>query len=189
MHLFIENELEQISDNFIKLKSHAQTIKRVIQLCIEVLSQGNKIMLCGNGGSAADAQHLAAELIGRYKFNRRAFNAMALTVDTSILTAVGNDYGFDAVFERQIEGYGKAGDVLFGLSTSGNSKNVMRAFELAKKMEITTIALTGNKGGAMKEMADEVINVPSDITNNIQEMHIAVGHLICGEIEKGMLIR
>ena len=153
-------------------------------MCIEALRRGNKIMFCGNGGSAADSQHLAAELVGRYKMNRPAMNAVALTVDTSILTAVGNDYGYDTIFERQVEGIGKEGDVLVGLSTSGNSKNVLLAFAKAKKQGIKTLALTGNAGGKMKEEADLTINVPSDTTNNIQEMHIAVGHLLCGVIEK-----
>lgn len=184
MKAYIENEFKIISDNFLHLQKLAPQIEKAAHICINSLKRGKKIMFCGNGGSAADSQHLAAELVGRYKMNRPAMNAIALTVDTSILTAVGNDYGYDTIFERQVEGLGKEGDVLVGLSTSGNSKNVVLAFELAKKMGITTIAMTGKSGGMMKELADIAINVPSDTTNNIQEMHIAVGHLLCGILEK-----
>jgi phosphoheptose isomerase len=183
MKEFIESEFRNISCNFINLQALSPQIEKVSDICIEALKNGHKIMFCGNGGSAADSQHLAAELVGRYKINRPAMNALALTVDTSILTAVGNDYGYDTIFERQVEGIGKSGDVLIGLSTSGNSKNVLAAFELAKKMGILTVAMTGHSGGKMKELADYAINVPSDVTNNIQEMHIAVGHLLCGVIE------
>lgn len=184
MKEFIENEFRNISCNFIHLQALAPQIEQVSKLCIDALKQGHKIMFCGNGGSAADSQHLAAELVGRYKMNRPAMNALALTVDTSIITAVGNDYGYDTIFQRQVEGLGQKGDVLIGLSTSGNSKNVLLAFDLAKKLGISTVAMTGAAGGKMKEIADFAINVPSDVTNNIQEMHIAVGHLICGVIEK-----
>ena len=184
MKEFIESEFRNISCNFIHLQALAPQIQEVPAVCIDALKKGHKIMFCGNGGSAADSQHLAAELVGRYKMNRPAMNALALTVDTSILTAVGNDYGYDTIFERQVEGLGKSGDVLIGLSTSGNSKNVLAAFDMAKKKGITTVAMTGQSGGKMKEQADFTINVPSDVTNNIQEMHIAVGHLLCGVIEK-----
>ncbi len=184
MKEFIESEFRNISCNFIHLQALAPQIEEVSAVCIDALKKGHKIMFCGNGGSAADSQHLAAELVGRYKMNRPAMNALALTVDTSILTAVGNDYGYDTIFERQVEGLGKSGDVLIGLSTSGNSKNVLAAFDMAKKKGITTVAMTGQSGGKMKEQADFTINVPSDVTNNIQEMHIAVGHLLCGVIEK-----
>ena len=184
MKEFIENEFRNISCNFIHLQALAPQIEQVSKLCIDALKQGHKIMFCGNGGSAADSQHLAAELVGRYKMNRPAMNALALTVDTSIITAVGNDYGYDTIFQRQVEGLGQKGDVLIGPSTSGNSKNVLLAFDLAKKLGISTVAMTGAACGKMKEIADFAINVPSDVTNNIQEMHIAVGHLICGVIEK-----
>ena len=143
-------------------------------------------MFCGNGGSAADSQHLAAELVGRYKMNRPALNSIALTTDTSILTAIGNDFGYDTIFERQVEGLGQKGDVLIGLSTSGNSKNVLLAMDKAKSMGITTVAFTGESGGKMKQQADIAINVPSNTTNNIQEMHISVGHILCGYIEKAL---
>ena len=179
----IQREFDKIAENFLALKASAPAIQHAVDQCIEALRAGNKIMFCGNGGSASQSQHLAAELVGRYKINRPAMNSLSLTVDTSILTAVGNDYGYADVFCRQVEGVGRAGDVLFGLSTSGNSENVIRAFETAKKMGITTIAMTGAAPGRM-EMADIGIAVPSRDSNNIQEMHLAIGHLICGEVEK-----
>ena len=157
MKEFIESEFRNISCNFIHLQALAPQIEQAATMCIEALRRGNKIMFCGNGGSAADSQHLAAELVGRYKMNRPAMNAVALTVDTSILTAVGNDYGYDTIFERQVEGIGKEGDVLVGLSTSGNSKNVLLAFAKAKKQGIKTLALTGNAGGKMQN-----VNLPPE---------------------------
>ena len=184
MQEFIRNEFEVIASNFTRLTSLAPVIEQVTEECMEALRKGNKIMFCGNGGSAADSQHLAAELVGRYKLNRKALNSIALTTDSSIITAVGNDFGYETIFSRQLEGLGKSGDILFGVSTSGNSKNIVEAFKTAKELGIKTIALTGKNGGLMREMADFLINVPSNITNNIQEMHIAVGHLICGIIEK-----
>ena len=141
-------------------------------------------MFCGNGGSAADSQHLAAELVGRYKINRSAIPAMSLTVDTSALTAIANDFGYEQVFVRQVEGLGKAGDCLVGISTSGNSQNIVNAFLKAKEMGIKTIAFTGEGGGKMRELADICLNVPSSATNNIQEMHIACGHILCDIVEK-----
>lgn len=180
----IDKDFETISENFQKIKKLTPVIEKVSKACVEAMKNGAKVMFCGNGGSAADSQHLAAELVGRYKMNRPALNSIALTTDTSILTAVGNDFGYDTIFERQVEGLGKKGDVLIGLSTSGNSKNVLLAMQKAKSIGITTVAMTGEKGGKMKEQADFAINVPSDTTNHIQEMHIAVGHIICGIIEK-----
>ena len=183
---FLNENFSTIADNFNKLKQLDSVISEVIEECIKSLRNGNKIMFCGNGGSAADSQHLAAELVGRYKLNRRSLPAVALTTDTSILTAIGNDFGYDTVFGRQVEGMGKTGDVLFGISTSGNSKNVVLAFQKAKEMGIITVAMTGEKESKMSEIADYTINVPSVITNNIQEMHIAVGHSICEIVEKEM---
>lgn len=184
MNAFVKNQILGIAENFKALAEMSADVVQVAELCTQALKAGSKIMFCGNGGSAADSQHLAAELVGRYKLNRPAMNALALTVDTSILTAVGNDYGYDVIFSRQVEGVGRAGDVLIGLSTSGNSKNIVKAMLLAKTMGITTVALTGQGGGEMKEVADFCIAVPSMATNNIQEMHIAVGHLICELVEK-----
>ena len=179
----IETAFEQIANNFINLKNKAPVIDAISEIWIDALSNGNKVIFCGNGGSAADSQHLAAELMGRYKVDRDPMAAISLTVDTSALTAIGNDYGYDQVFSRQLKGIGKKGDVLVGISTSGNSRNILDAFTVAKELGIRTVALTGESGGAMKSQADLCLNVPSSVTNNIQEMHIACGHLICGIVE------
>ena len=179
----VKNLLQIISNNFIALQDKADVIQKIADLWIETIKKGNKIIFCGNGGSAADSQHLAAELMGRYKYDRHPLAAMSLTLDTSSLTAIGNDYGYEQVFSRPLQGVGKKGDVLVGISTSGNSANVIKAFEVAKEMGIQTVAFTGNSGGKMIEIADITLNVPSDITNNIQEMHVASGHIICGIVE------
>lgn len=184
MKEYIECEFEKISENFLKLKCLSENIQKLSKCCIQAIQNGNKIIFCGNGGSAADSQHLAAELVGRYKLNRRSIDSIALTTDTSIITAVANDFGYEQIFARQVEALGKSGDILVGISTSGNSKNVLLAFEVAKQKGMTTVAFTGENGGEMLKIADFKINVPSNVTNNIQEMHIAIGHLICGLIEK-----
>ncbi len=144
----------------------------------------NKTILAGNGGSAADAQHIAAELVGRYGFDRPSIPSLALTTDTSNLTAIGNDYGYDKVFSRQLEGMGQSGDIFFGISTSGNSLNIINAFKSAKEKNITTVALVGRDGGEMAKIADHAIIVPSDSTPRIQESHILIGHILCDIIEK-----
>lgn len=182
----IKGELTSIARSMEQLKDRAADIEKAVFSCIDSLKAGGKIIFCGNGGSAAQAQHLAAELVGRYKLERRAMAALSLTVDTSNITAIGNDYGYDDIFRRQLEGLGRKGDVLIGLSTSGNSKNVVLAFELAREMGITAVALTGEGGGKMKELADICIAVPSKETNHIQEMHITVGHILCGLVEKAL---
>lgn len=179
----IATAFENIAGNFIKLKQKSSTVEQIAQMWIDALASGNKVIFCGNGGSAADSQHLAAELMGRYKFDRAPMPAMSLTVDTSALTAIGNDYGYDKVFSRQLRGIGNKGDVLVGISTSGNSKNILDAFAVAKDKGIKTVAFTGEAGGEMLKSADICLNVPSSTTNNIQEMHIACGHLICGIVE------
>lgn len=159
-------------------------IERAATACVEAYRRGNKTLLAGNGGSAADAQHIAAELVGRYGFDRPSIPSLALTTDTSNLTAIGNDYGYDKVFSRQLEGMGAEGDVFFGISTSGNSENVLNAFESAKAKGIITVALVGKDGGKMAQMADIAIVVPSNATPRIQESHILIGHIICDVIEK-----
>lgn len=184
MQKYIENQFDELSADVAELKTLAPTIAQVAEICTNAIRNGHKIIFCGNGGSAAQSQHLAAELVGRYKLERPAMNSISLTVDTSNLTAIGNDYGYDVVFSRQLEGVGQTGDVLIGLSTSGNSKNVVLAFEMAKKKGIATVALVGRKGGVMKNMADYALPVPADTSAHIQEMHIAIGHLICDLIEK-----
>lgn len=182
----IQSQILLIADNFRRLADLSPMVEQVANVCSTALRAGNKIIFCGNGGSAADSQHLAAELVGRYKLNRKAMNAMSLTVDTSILTAVANDYGYETIFSRQLEGIGQSGDVLIGLSTSGNSRNIVLAMEMAEDMGITTVALTGEEGGVMKDLADYSLPVPSSQTNNIQEMHIALGHIICGLVEESI---
>lgn len=164
------------------------TIERAATVVVSAIKNGNKVIFCGNGGSAADSQHLAAELIGKFYFNRRSLPAVSLTVNTSIITAIGNDFGFEKVFSRQLEGIGKAGDVLIGLSTSGNSENVVEAFRLAKELGISTIAFTGESGGILRDLADILINVPSSDTPRIQEAHIMVGHIICELVEKEFVV-
>ena len=159
-------------------------IEEVAQMCVELYKGDKKTILAGNGGSAADAQHIAAELVGRYGFDRPSIPSLALTTDTSNLTAIGNDYGYDQVFSRQLEGMGQAGDIFIGISTSGNSLNIIKAFESAKKKGIKTVALTGRDGGEMAKMADVALVVPSDSTPRIQESHILIGHIICDIIEK-----
>lgn len=184
MKEYISEQLCQLSEQLLILKDNSSKIEEIANVCIEAIKNGHKVIWCGNGGSAAQSQHLAAELVGRYKINRPAMNSISLTVDTSNLTAIGNDYGYDVVFSRQLEGVGQKGDVLVGLSTSGNSKNVVLAFEQAQKMGVTTVGLVGRKGGVMKDMANYCIAVPADTSAHIQEMHIAIGHLICDLIER-----
>lgn len=150
----------------------------------QALKKGKKLILCGNGGSAADAQHIAAEFTGRFVKERKALAAIALTTDTSALTAIGNDYGFDKIFERQVEALALPGDILIGISTSGNSKNVINAFKKADEIGCLTIGLTGNDGGIMSEICRYNIIVPSTTTARIQEMHILIGHIFCNYIDK-----
>jgi D-sedoheptulose 7-phosphate isomerase len=177
-----------------EFNSHLETINNVMNhmesdveaaatIVVEALKSGNKILLCGNGGSAADAQHIAAELTGRYKTQRRGLPGIALTTDTSALTAIGNDYGYDRVFDRQVESLANKGDVIIGISTSGNSKNVINALKLGHEIGCKTIGLTGRDGGAMNEVCNINLVVPSHNTPRIQEMHILFGHTICQIID------
>lgn len=161
-------------------------LAEVAKVCADVYRNGKKILIAGNGGSAADAQHFAAELVGRYGFDRPSLPSVALTTDTSALTAIGNDYGYDHIFARQLEGLGVEGDLFIGISTSGNSQNVIRAFASAKERGITTVALVGRDGGKMASMADYAVVVPSMSTPRIQEAHLLIEHLICDIIEKEM---
>ena len=154
------------------------------RITAEAMKAGRKLMVCGNGGSAADAQHLVAEFVSRLTVDRPALRAIALTTDTSILTAIGNDYSYDNVFERQVEALGIGGDVLLAISTSGNSKNCVKALKRAKAMGIHTMAFTGNRGGAMSALAEINVIVPSDTTMNIQESHLALEHIYCMVVER-----
>ena len=158
-------------------------IEQAAQVMINALREGKRVLWCGNGGSAADAQHLAAELSGRFYYDRPPLNSEALHCNTSYLTAVANDYSYDLIYSRMIDGACKPGDVLVGISTSGNSKNICNAFRKAKDLGVITVAMTGESGGAMKEMADILLNVPSSDTPRIQESHIMLGHIICEIVE------
>ena len=167
-------------------KSLINNINQVAQVCLNAFNQGGKVILAGNGGSAADAQHISAEFVNQLCFDRPALSSIALTTDTSILTAIGNDRGFDQIYSRQIEANAKPQDVFIGISTSGNSANIIEALKACKKQQITTIGWTGDTGGQMKDLCDYCLCVPSTETPRIQEAHILIGHIICGIVEQGM---
>jgi D-sedoheptulose 7-phosphate isomerase len=160
------------------------SIEKVIEEIVRAFQSGKRVYFCGNGGSAADAQHLAAEFSGRFYTDRKALPAEALHCNTSYMTAVANDYSYDVVYSRMIEGIGQEGDVLVGLSTSGNSKNIVNAFEKAKQKKMITVGLTGSTGGAMRSCSDYLVNIPSTDTPRIQESHIMAGHIICQLVEE-----
>ncbi|HUU42876.1 MAG TPA: D-sedoheptulose 7-phosphate isomerase [Planctomycetota bacterium] len=166
--------------------SSVDVVAQIVTTLIDSLKAGGKVLLCGNGGSAADAQHLAAEFVGRFARERRALPAIALSTNTSVVTAIANDYGFEKIFSRQVEALARKGDVLVGLSASGNSANVLEAMKTARKMGCTTIGFTGRTGGAMKPLADVCLCVPSDRTRHIQEAHITVGHVVCDLVEEAV---
>ncbi len=172
-----------VKQNVLQNEELLQTVKECIAVLVHAFKNGNKVLFCGNGGSAADAQHLAAEFTGRFYTNRDALPAEALHCNTSYLTAVANDYSFDVIYSRMVKGIGNKGDVLIGLSTSGNSANIYNAFEAAKEKGMVTIAFTGATGGTMKSLSDYLINVPSTDTPRIQESHIMLGHIICQMVE------
>ncbi len=188
---------KKIADHF---DGHARVLEAVAQslpgaigdFCTaltDALAKGNKVLVMGNGGSAADAQHFAAELVGRFLLERRALPAVALTTDTSILTAVGNDYGFDEVFRRQVEALGCAGDVVVGISTSGNSENVFRALEAARDAGCVTVGLLGRDGGRIAPMVDIPLTIPSGYTPYIQEAHVTIIHLVCDLVEQSLFAK
>jgi len=188
----MENIMKEIIQK--ELNGHKETILDVInilpdviqeacEMSLETIKSGNKILLCGNGGSAADAQHIAAEFTGRYKVERRGLPAIALTTDTSALTAIGNDYGYDRVFERQVESLANPGDLLIGISSTGNSDNVIKAFKKAKEIGCKTVGLSGKGGGKFNDSCDLNVVVPSEDTPRVQEMHILIGHTICQIID------
>ena len=173
---------ERLDEHLAVLKATYALIPQISaagSLIAKAINSGHKIFFCGNGGSAADAQHLAAEIVGRFQKERPALPAIALTVDTSALTAIANDYGFEQVFRRQLEGLGCPGDILVGISTSGNSQDVIEAIKYAKEHGIQTIGFTGNGGGQMKEICDICLDIPSPKTSHTQEMHITLGHILC----------
>jgi D-sedoheptulose 7-phosphate isomerase len=184
---YIKKQIEDSRDTKSKIledENLLDLLEIVSRQCVDVYKNSKKTILAGNGGSAADAQHIAAELVGRYGFDRPSIPSLALTTDTSNLTAIGNDYGYDQIFSRQLEGMGSEGDLFIGISTSGNSQNIIKAFEVARAKKITTVALTGRDGGEMAKMADIALIVPSNETPRIQESHILIGHIICDIIEK-----
>lgn len=181
--LFCKN-LQEHNSLFHNLMTLDSDVNHAGKLAAHTLIQGGKIFFCGNGGSAADSQHLAAELTGRFIKDRRPLAAMALSTDTSALTCIGNDYSFDEIFARQVVGLGRKGDLLIGISTSGKSRNVLRAIEEAKKLGMVSIGMLGRDGGQLKSLCDHSIVVPSDITARIQECHILIGHTLCGMIEQ-----
>ncbi len=166
------------------MEQQSGKIEQLGRKAAEVLRNGGTIFFCGNGGSAADSQHLAAELVGRYERERNALPAVALTVDTSTLTSIGNDYGFEDIFHRQLLGLGKAGDLLVAISTSGNSPNILKAVETARQRSMFTVALTGKGGGRLAAACDLAIVVPSNRTSRIQEAHIIIGHMMCQFVEE-----
>ncbi|MDX1412853.1 MAG: D-sedoheptulose 7-phosphate isomerase [Candidatus Promineifilaceae bacterium] len=168
------------------IEQQLSTLNDIANLLVDSLRAGNKALFFGNGGSAADSQHLTAEMVSKFNRVRQAIPAVALTVDTSILTSIGNDFGYDYVFARQIEALGRQGDVAIGISTSGNSPNVLRALQTARDMGLTTVGFTGQSGGQMQGCVDICFNVPSSSTARIQESHITAGHVICEIVEKSL---
>ena len=184
MQSIIKFEFEEhLKTSQATFESIGHSVEVAAKLCIDCLKNGNKILLFGNGGSAADAQHIAAELVGRYKTERKGLAAIALTTDTSALTAIGNDYGYDRVFDRQVEALANTGDVAIGISTGGSSANVASALKQAKDLDCKTIGFSGRGGGEMNELCDINIVVPAQDTARIQEMHIVIGHTICHLID------
>jgi D-sedoheptulose 7-phosphate isomerase len=186
-----ENRIKQAIQNSIQLKQNIledsellSKISQVSQEIINAFKNDKKVLLCGNGGSAADAQHIAAELSGRFYFDRDPLFAEALHVNTSYITAVANDYSFDEVYSRLVKAKGRTGDILIGISTSGNSKNIIKAIEVANEIGMITVGMTGKTGGKMKDICKYLINVPSNDTPRIQEAHIMIGHIICEIVEK-----
>lgn len=175
-----------VKDHLLKDDARLADIHRACELLVSAYRAGNKLLIAGNGGSAADAQHIAAELVGRFAFERPGLPAMALTTDSSILTALANDYGFKHLFKRQLEANAKPGDVFLGLSTSGNSPNIIAALECCEDLGVVRIGLTGDSGGAMAELCDLCIRVPSTVTARIQETHILVGHVFCAAVENAL---
>ena len=184
MQSIIKFEFEEhLKTSQATFESIGHSVEVAAKLCLDCLKNGNKILLFGNGGSAADAQHIAAELVGRYKTERKGLAAIALTTDTSALTAIGNDFGYDCVFDRQVEALANTGDVAIGISTGGSSANVASALKLAKDLDCKTIGFSGRGGGEMNELCDINIVVPAQDTARIQEMHIFIGHTICHLID------
>jgi D-sedoheptulose 7-phosphate isomerase len=189
MHPLIQGEIQKLAALLVQIQNDnvlLQGVQQIADRCQQVLQQGKKILFAGNGGSAADSQHLAAELVSRLRYNRPGLAAIALTTDTSALTAIGNDYAFENIFSRQVESIGQPGDVLIGITTSGKSPNILRALEAARARQMLTIGFTGAHAPLLTERCDFVLNVPSQETPKIQECHIMFGHIICAIIEDAL---
>jgi D-sedoheptulose 7-phosphate isomerase len=183
---FIEKELAKLATLVAAIQADKALLAQVAEcakIIVNSLNNGGKVLIAGNGGSAADAQHIAGEFVSRFHYDRPGLAAIALTTDSSILTAIGNDYGYERLFSRQVQALGREGDVFIGISTSGNSANVIAAFNEAKLQKLTTIGFTGMAGGKMADMCDITLRMPSPETPKIQEGHIAIGHIICGLVE------
>ena len=184
----IKRELQAHKDTLEKtMDVMIPVIEKASKLVVETLKRGNKVLLCGNGGSAADAQHISAELTGRYKTDRKGLACIALTTDTSALTAIGNDFGYDRIFQRQVEALAVKGDLLIGISTSGNSANIIKAFNCAKTIGCNVMGMSGQGGGLMNTACDLNLIIPSNDTPRIQEMHILMGHIICQAVDDAFI--
>lgn len=189
MKAFIRQQIDEarrISSAMLADEGLVTRLEEVSRACIACYQKGGKILLAGNGGSAADAQHIAGEFVSRFAFDRPGLPAIALTTDTSILTAIGNDYGYEKLFARQVQAHGQAGDVFVGYSTSGKSPNILLALQEARTRGLITVGLTGNRGGPMRDLCDHLLEVPSDQTPKIQEGHLIMGHILCGLVESAI---
>ena len=186
---YIASQLDESKRIIEEIRNDPILIRRIsdaAQDCVKAIRAGGKILFAGNGGSAADAQHMAGEFVSRFAFDRPGMAAIALTTDSSILTAVGNDYGYELIFRRQVQALGRPGDVFVGYSTSGKSKNVLQAFEAAREAQILCIGFTGNRGGSMRTLCTHLLEVPSSDTPKIQEGHLVIGHILCGLVEQAI---
>ena len=189
MQKYIKNQIEdsfRVKESVFHDNETISLIEKTATIITDIYKKGSKTLIAGNGGSAADAQHIAGEFVSRFYFDRQGLPSIALTTDTSILTAIGNDYGFERLFSRQIEANGKEGDVFIGISTSGNSANILEALKVCKEMNIYSVGLTGKSGGKMADLCDICIKVPSSSTPRIQESHIMIGHVICAIVEESI---
>jgi len=180
------SEAQRVMSAMLADEALLATVEAAAGACIRCLQHGGKILLAGNGGSAADAQHIAGEFVSRFAFDRPGLPAMALTTDSSILTSIGNDYGFEKLFTRQVQAHGNKGDIFMGYSTSGKSPNILRAFEESRTCGLVCIGLTGNQGGSMSELCDYLLEIPSGDTPKIQEGHLVLGHILCGLVENAI---
>jgi D-sedoheptulose 7-phosphate isomerase len=189
MNPIIQSHIKEHQDVVDTIKTFNDTIEKIVSILINCLKNEGTIYWCGNGGSASDSQHLAGELVGRFVGDRKPLRSIALNADSAVMTCIVNDYGYEHIFSRQVEGLGREGDVLIGITTSGNSQNVINALNVAKTKEMTTIGLLGKGGGKAREVADHAIVIPSNTTARVQEMHIMVGHILCDLIEEGLNLK